>query len=57
MGLCLEAARKLRLWSERLRKNESAESSTKHGVETFHFYASLFRGHLSIDTVSISLYA
>jgi hypothetical protein len=52
MGPCVGAARKLSFWSERLRKNASAEPSTKHGIEPVRFRASLFRAHLSIDTVS-----
>jgi hypothetical protein len=52
MSLSLGAACKLSFWSERLRKNASAEPSTKDGIETFRLGASLLRAHLSIDTVS-----
>ena len=52
MGLCLGAARKLSFWSERLRKNASAEPNTKDGIETVRLCASLLQAHLSIDTMS-----
>ncbi len=60
MGLCLGAALRLRsehacklsFWRERLRKHASDDPSTKDGIETIRLCASLFRSHLSIDTVS-----
>jgi hypothetical protein len=52
VGLCLGAACKLSFWSERLRKNASAEPSTKDGIATVRLCASLLRARLSIDTVS-----
>jgi len=52
MGRCLEAARKQSCWSERLRKNASAEESTKDGIEIVRLCASFFRTRLSIDIVS-----
>jgi hypothetical protein len=52
MDLCLDAARKLHCYSERLIKNANAEPSTKDGIETLRLCASLLRSPLSIDTVS-----
>jgi hypothetical protein len=52
MGLCLGAACKLSFWNERLRKHASDDPSTNHGIETVRLCASLFRSHLSIDSVS-----
>ena len=51
MGLYLEAACKLSFWSERLRKDASAEPSTKECIEAARICASLLQAHLSIDTV------
>jgi hypothetical protein len=52
MSVCLGAACKLRFLSDRLRKNASAEPSTKDGIEIVSFCSSLLRARLSIDTVS-----
>jgi hypothetical protein len=52
MGPCLGAARKPSWWSERLRKNASAEPSTQDAIETVRLGASLLRSRLSIDRVS-----
>jgi hypothetical protein len=51
MGLYLGAACKLSFWSERLRKDASAEPSTKECIEAARLCAALLQAHLSIDTV------
>ena len=52
MGLYSGAAGKPSCWSEGLRKSIKHKPNIKEVIETFRFYASLFRAFLSIDGVS-----
>ena len=52
MGLCLGCGLQTEFLERTPEKKAIDDPSTKDGIETVRLYASLFRSHLSIDTVS-----